>query len=404
MNLGSHQTPFVPSSSTPPVGVAQDELRPEDEAEGRGSGVRAAPLDYARDERGRTDWTREQIRTLFDTPFLDLLHEAQTLHRRHHPANAVQLSTLLSIKTGGCPEDCGYCSQSAHAKSGLKAEKLMDADAVLAAAAEAKAAGSGRFCMGAAWREPKERDMDALCEMVAGVKAMGLETCMTLGMLTADQAERLADAGLDYYNHNLDTSPEHYGAVITTRTWQDRLDTLGHVRAAGMAVCCGGIVGMGESREDRVGFLHALATLPAHPESVPINALVPVKGTVLGDMLAGTPLARIDDVEFVRTVAVARILMPRAMVRLSAGRESMSEATQALCFLAGANSIFTGDKLLTTGNAGAGADAALFDKLGLVPMEGRGAEPGLRHPGLDPGSTFSTEAGKEKVDAGSSPA
>ena len=292
------------------------------------------------------------------------------MHRRHHPANEVQLSTLLSIKTGGCPEDCGYCSQSAHAKSGLKAEKLMDVEGVLLAAAEAKAAGSGRFCMGAAWREPKERDMDSLCAMVAGVKAMGLETCMTLGMLGEGQAERLAGAGLDYYNHNLDTSPEHYGEVITTRTWKDRLDTLERVRSAGMSVCCGGIVGMGESREDRVGFLHALATLPEHPESVPINALVPVKGTVLGDMLAGTPLAKIDDIEFVRTVAVARILMPHAMVRLSAGRESMSEATQALCFLAGANSIFTGDKLLTAPNAGDDSDAALFAKLGLTALQG----------------------------------
>ncbi|WP_114952700.1 biotin synthase BioB [Sphingosinicella terrae] len=316
----------------------------------------------------RTDWTREEIAHLFDLPLLDLLFEAQQVHRRFHPRNAVQLSTLLSIKTGGCPEDCGYCSQSAHAGSGLKAEKLMDADAVLAAAAEAKANGSGRFCMGAAWREPKARDMDALCTMVAGVKAMGLETCMTLGMLDRDQAERLAAAGLDYYNHNLDTSPEYYREVITTRTYQDRLDTLDHVRAAGMAVCCGGIVGMGESRDDRVGFLHALATLPAHPESVPINALVPIRGTVLGDMLADTPLARIDDIEFVRTVATARILMPQSMVRLSAGRESMSEATQALCFLAGANSIFTGDKLLTAGNAGAGADAALFEKLGIQAM------------------------------------
>jgi biotin synthase len=316
----------------------------------------------------RTDWTRAEISALFGLPLIDLLFEAQSVHRRFHAPNEVQLSTLLSIKTGGCPEDCGYCSQSAHAKTGLKAEKLMDVGAVIASAAEAKAAGSGRFCMGAAWREPKERDMDALCEMVSGVKAMGLETCMTLGMLTQDQAERLSKAGLDYYNHNLDTSPEHYSEVITTRTYQERLDTLERVRASGMSVCCGGIVGMGESRGDRVGFLHALATLPAHPESVPINALVPVKGTVLGDMLADTPLARIDDIEFVRTVAVARITMPRAMVRLSAGRESMSEATQALCFLAGANSIFTGDKLLTTGNAGAGADASLFEKLGLVPM------------------------------------
>jgi biotin synthase len=316
----------------------------------------------------RTDWSRAEIAALFDLPLLDLIFEAQSVHRRFHAPNEVQLSTLLSIKTGGCPEDCGYCSQSAHAKTGLRASKLMDADAVLAAAAEAKANGSGRFCMGAAWREPKDRDMDALCNMVAGVKAMGLETCMTLGMLTRDQADRLSAAGLDYYNHNLDTSPEHYGQVITTRTYQERLDTLEHVRASGMSVCCGGIVGMGEDREDRVAFLHALATLPAHPESVPINALVPVKGTVLGDMFAGTPLARIDDIEFVRTVAVARITMPRSMVRLSAGRESMSEATQALCFLAGANSIFTGDKLLTTGNAGANADAALFAKLGLVPM------------------------------------
>jgi biotin synthase len=272
----------------------------------------------------------------------------------------------LSIKTGGCPEDCGYCSQSAFAKTGLKAEKLMDVDAVLAAAAEAKAAGSQRFCMGAAWRSPKDRDMAAVCRMVEGVKAMGLETCMTLGMLSGDQARQLKSAGLDYYNHNIDTSPEHYGEIISTRTFADRLDTLEQVRSAGIAVCCGGIVGMGESREDRVGFLHALATLPRHPESVPVNALVPVKGTVLGDMYAGERL--IDDIEFVRTVAVARITMPRSMVRLSAGRESMSEATQALCFLAGANSIFTGDKLLTTANAGDSKDAALFAKLGLKPM------------------------------------
>jgi biotin synthase len=316
----------------------------------------------------RNDWTRTEIGALFELSLLDLLWQAQQVHRRYHAPNEVQLSTLLSIKTGGCPEDCGYCSQSAHAKTGLKAEKLMDVDTVFAAAAEAKAAGSGRFCMGAAWREPKDRDMEALCGMVAGVKAMGLETCMTLGMLTREQADRLAAAGLDYYNHNLDTSPEHYGAIITTRTWQDRLDTLEHVRASGMAVCCGGIVGMGESREDRVGFLHALTTLAAHPESVPINALVPIRGTVLGDMLADTPLAKIDDIEFVRTVAVARITMPRSMVRLSAGRESMNESTQALCFLAGANSIFTGDKLLTTGNAGGDADAALFEKLGLRAM------------------------------------
>jgi biotin synthase len=316
----------------------------------------------------RTDWSREEIAALFDLPFLDLLFEAQSVHRQHHAPNEVQLSTLLSIKTGGCPEDCGYCSQSAFAKSGLKAEKLMNVTSVLAAAAEAKAAGSGRFCMGAAWREPKDRDMDSLCAMVAGVKAMGLETCMTLGMLSREQAGRLADAGLDYYNHNLDTSPEHYGEIVTTRTYQERLDTLENVRASGMAVCCGGIVGMGETREDRVGFLHALATLPAHPESVPINALVPVRGTARGDSLIDGKHKKIDDIEFVRTVAVARILMPRSIVRLSAGRESMSESTQALCFLAGANSIFTGDKLLTTGNAGATADAILFNKLGLAAM------------------------------------
>ena len=321
----------------------------------------------------RTDWTRAEIAALFDLPFDELMFRAQTVHRAHHAAGEVQLCTLLSIKTGGCPEDCGYCSQSASAETGLKADKLMDVDAVLASAAAAKAAGSQRFCMGAAWRNPKDRDMDAIVAMVEGVRGMGLETCMTLGMLEPHQAERLAAAGLDYYNHNIDTSPEHYGAVITTRTFQDRLDTLGAVRDAGIAVCCGGIVGMGETRSDRVGFVHALATLPRHPESVPVNALVPVRGTVLGDMLADTPLAKIDDIEFVRTVAVARIAMPMSMVRLSAGRESMSTATQALCFMAGANSIFTGDKLLTTGNAGGGADAALFATLGLRAMAG--AEP-----------------------------
>jgi len=322
----------------------------------------------------RTDWTREEIAELFDLPFLDLVARAHDVHVRHHPENEVQLSTLLSIKTGGCAEDCGYCSQSAHAESGLKAEKLMDADAVVAAAAEAKAAGSGRFCMGAAWREPKERDMPALLDMVSRVKALGLETCMTLGMLEGDQAQRLADAGLDYYNHNIDTSPENYGNVITTRTFQDRLDTLDRVRQAGMNVCCGGILGMGETRADRVGFLHSLATLPEHPQSVPLNALVPIEGTVLGDLLKDVPSARIDDIEFVRTVAVARILMPESMVRLSAGRESMSDSTQALCFLAGANSIFTGDKLLTTGNAGGGKDAALFAKLGIQPMQGEATQ------------------------------
>lgn len=317
----------------------------------------------------RNDWTRAEIADLFDLPFGELMYRAQTVHRENHAADEVQLCTLLSIKTGGCPEDCGYCSQSAHAETGLKAEKLMNVEAVLASAREAKAAGSQRFCMGAAWRNPKDRDMPAIVEMVEGVRALGMETCMTLGMLSREQAELLGVAGLDYYNHNIDTSPENYGNVITTRTFQDRLDTLEEVRKAGISVCCGGIVGMGETREDRVGFIHALATLPRHPESVPVNALIPIKGTVLGDMLADTPLAKIDDIEFVRTIAVARITMPKSMVRLSAGRESMSDATQALAFMAGANSIFTGDKLLTTANAGDSRDAALFARLGLKAME-----------------------------------
>ena len=317
----------------------------------------------------RTDWTREEIADLFDLPFTELVFRAAEVHRAHHAAGEVQLCTLLSIKTGGCPEDCGYCSQSVSADSGVKATKLMDVRQVLQAAAQAKDAGSQRFCMGAAWRNPKDRDLPAIAQMIRGVRGMGMETCMTLGMLTPRQAEVLAEAGLDYYNHNIDTSPERYGDVITTRTFADRLETLENVREAGINVCCGGIVGMGESREDRVGFVHALATLPHHPESVPVNALVPVRGTVLGDMLADTPMAKIDDIEFVRTVAAARITMPMSMVRLSAGRESMSEATQALCFLAGANSIFTGDKLLTAGNRGDDADAALFAKLGVRPME-----------------------------------
>jgi len=316
----------------------------------------------------RTDWTRDEITALFDLPFLDLLYEAQTVHRANHPRNAVQLSTLLSIKTGGCPEDCGYCSQSVSAESGVKATKLMDVRAVLQAAAQAKDGGSGRFCMGAAWRNPKDRDMPALIEMVQGVRAMGMETCMTLGMLSADQARQLAAAGLDYYNHNIDTAPENYANIISTRTFEDRVETLENVRDAGINVCCGGIVGLGEAREDRIGFIHALASMP-HPESVPINALVPVRGTVLGDMLADTPLAKIDEIEFVRTVAVARIAMPRSMVRLSAGRESMSESCQALCFMAGANSIFTGDKLLTAPNAGDDSDAALLGKLGIAAMQ-----------------------------------
>ncbi|MEZ5743091.1 MAG: biotin synthase BioB [Sphingomonadaceae bacterium] len=322
------------------------------------------------DQTIRTDWTREEIAGLFDLPFTELVFRAAEMHRAHHRAGEVQLCTLLSIKTGGCVEDCGYCSQSVHADSGVEATKLMDVQGVLQRAAQAKDAGSQRFCMGAAWRNPKDRDMGKIVQIVEGVRAMGMETCMTLGMLTKDQADQLAAAGLDYYNHNIDTGPEYYERVISTRTMDDRLETLGNVREAGINVCSGGIVGMGETRADRVGFVHTLATLEQHPESVPVNALVPVKGTVLGDMLADTPLAQIDPIEFVRTVAVARITMPLSMVRLSAGRESMSDETQALCFLAGANSIFTGDKLLTAPNAGDDSDAALFDRLGLKPMAG----------------------------------
>jgi biotin synthase len=317
----------------------------------------------------RTDWSRDEIAALFDLPFTELLFQAATVHREFHPPEQVQLCTLLSIKTGGCPEDCGYCSQSVKADSGVEATKLMEVQSVLQRAAQAKDQGSQRFCMGAAWRNPKDRDMPAIVEIVKGVRAMGLETCMTLGMLTPKQADMLKEAGLDYYNHNVDTGPEYYERVISTRNYQDRLDTLQNVRDAGINVCSGGIVGMGETRDDRVGFVHTLATLERHPESVPVNALVPVKGTVLGDMLADTPLAKIDDIEFVRTVAVARICMPMSMVRLSAGRESMSEAAQALCFMAGANSIFTGDKLLTAPNAGDDTDAALFAKLGLTALQ-----------------------------------
>jgi biotin synthase len=279
----------------------------------------------------RHDWTREQVRALFAAPFPDLMFRAAQVHRENFDSSEVQISTLLSIKTGGCPEDCAYCPQSAKFDTGVKAEKLMDLDAVLAEARAAKAGGASRFCMGAAWRSPKDRDLDKVCEMVEGVKALGMETCVTLGMLTGDQAWRLKDCGLDYYNHNLDTSPEYYGEIITTRVYQDRLDTLEHVREAGMHVCCGGIVGMGEGFEDRIGMIATLASLPAHPESVPINMLVRVEGTPL----AGT--ATLDPLDFVRTIAVARICMPASVVRLSAGREDMSEETQALCFLAGAN-------------------------------------------------------------------
>jgi biotin synthase len=311
----------------------------------------------------RRDWTRPEVRSLFDLPFPELIFHAQRIHRLHFDPREVQISTLLSIKTGGCPEDCAYCPQSAHYEAGVKAEKLMEAEAVIAEAQAAKRAGASRFCMGAAWRNPKDRDLDAVCTMVEGVKALGLETCATLGMLTEPQARRLKDAGLDYYNHNLDTSPEFYGEIITTRTFRDRLDTLDHVRAAGIAVCCGGIVGMGEGREDRVGMIVALATLPRHPESVPINMLVQVEGTPLATAKA------LDPIELVRTIAVARICMPASVVRLSAGREEMSEETQALCFVAGANSIFYGPKLLTTPNPGRDRDRALMDKLGLTAME-----------------------------------
>jgi biotin synthase len=311
----------------------------------------------------RNDWTREEVRALFALPFPELIFRAAQAHRDNFDPSEVQISTLLSIKTGGCPEDCAYCPQSAKFETGVKAEKLMDLEAVLAEARAAKAGGASRFCMGAAWRSPKDRDLEKVCDMVEGVKALGLETCVTLGMLTGEQAKRLKTCGLDYYNHNLDTSPEFYGEIITTRTYQDRLDTLEYVRAAGINVCCGGIIGMGEKPDDRVGMIATLASLPVHPESVPINMLVRVEGTPL----AAT--ATIDPLDFVRTIAVARITMPTSMVRLSAGREDMSEETQALCFLAGANSIFYGPKLLTTPNPGRDRDMALLDKLGLRAMD-----------------------------------
>jgi len=312
--------------------------------------------------RVRHDWTRAEIGALFDLPFPELIFRAQSIHRQYFDPAEVQISTLLSIKTGGCPEDCAYCPQSARYDTGIHAEKLMALDAVVAEARAAKSAGASRFCMGAAWRSPKDSDLARVCAMVEAVKGLGLETCATLGMLSAAQAQELKRSGLDYYNHNLDTSPEFYGEIITTRIYRDRLETLAHVRDAGIHVCCGGIVGMGETRADRIGMIVALAALPAHPESVPINMLVRVAGTPLADQL---PL---DSFEFVRTVAVARITMPRSVVRLSAGREDMSEETQALCFLAGANSIFYGPKLLTTPNPERDRDRVLMDKLGLSPM------------------------------------
>ncbi len=305
-------------------------------------------------------WTPAAVRALLDLPFSELVFRAAGVHRAHFDPARIQVSTLLSIKTGGCPEDCAYCPQSASYEAGVPASKLMDVEAVLSEARAARAAGASRFCMGAAWRSPKDRDLDAVCAMVEGVHALGLESCATLGMLTAPQAARLRDAGLDYYNHNLDTSPEHYGDIITTRTYQDRLDTLGHVRDAGINVCCGGIVGMGEDTDDRAGLIAALANLPKAPESVPINALVRVEGTPLAQS------APIDAIDFVRVIAAARITMPKSYVRLSAGREQMTDEAQALCFLAGANSIFYGPRLLTTSNPAAERDRALLDRLGIT--------------------------------------
>tara|TARA_B100000809_G_scaffold125702_1_gene123969 strand:+ start:2842 stop:3930 length:1089 start_codon:yes stop_codon:yes gene_type:complete len=307
----------------------------------------------------RHDWSREEILALFTQPFSDLMFQAQTVHRANFDPNQVQVSTLCSIKTGACPEDCAYCPQSARYDTGLEKEKLMAVQAVIDEAKAAKASGATRFCMGAAWRSPKGRDMGYVTDMVKGVKGLGLETCMTLGMLKSEQAEQLADAGLDYYNHNLDTSPEYYGDVITTRTYSDRLETLDNVRNAGMKVCCGGIVGMGEEESDRAGLLQQLANMKEHPESVPVNMLVKVEGTPMADQ------ADLDPFDFIRTIAVARIIMPKSHVRLSAGREEMNEQMQAMAYLAGANSIFYGEKLLTTPNPEASKDMLLFKRLGI---------------------------------------
>ena len=307
----------------------------------------------------RNDWTRAEIQALYQQPFLDLVFQAQQIHRQYFEANAIQVSTLLSIKTGKCPEDCKYCSQSARYDSKLEAEKRIAVEKVISEAQQAKASGSTRFCMGAAWRNPHERDMPYVLDMVREVKALGLETCMTLGMLNISQAERLKGAGLDYYNHNLDTSREYYPNVISTRSFDDRLDTLSHVREAGLKVCSGGIVGLGEETKDRIGLLFELATLPIHPESVPINMLVPMKGTPLVEV------DKLDVTEWIRTIAVARIIMTKSYIRLSAGRESLSDADRALAFMAGANSLFSGEKLLTTPNTAQGKDQQLFQKLGL---------------------------------------
>ncbi len=309
-------------------------------------------------------WPVAEVAALFEMPFNDLMWRAQQVHRTHFDANEIELATLLSIKTGGCPEDCGYCPQAARYDTGVTAQKMMPVEEVVAAAQAAKDSGATRFCMGAAWRSPKDRDLDAVEDMVKAVKALGLETCATLGMLKEEQAERLKTAGLDYYNHNLDTAPEFYGDIITTRDYQDRLDTLGHVRQAGLKVCCGGIVGMGESRQQRAGLIAQLANLNPYPESVPINHLVAVEGTPLADQEA------LDPLEFVRTIAVARITMPKARVRLSAGRRQLGEGVQTLCYLAGANSIFYGDKLLVTGNPEVEEDRALLNRLGIRSKQG----------------------------------
>jgi biotin synthase len=348
---------LAPNASIAPIDVSR--LRRTPAPVNASSNTPPAPL----------RWAVADVAALYALPFMDLLFQAQQVHRAHFDANEVQLSTLLSIKTGGCAEDCGYCPQAASADSGVPATKLMPLGEVMAAAQAARDQGATRFCMGAAWRSPKARDMDRVTEMVRAVRALGLETCMTLGMLEASQAQALKEAGLDYYNHNLDSASDFYGEIITTRTYQDRLDTLGHVREAGIHVCCGGIVGMGESRLQRAGLIAQLANLDPYPESVPINNLVAVPGTPLAD---APPL---DPFEFVRTIAVARITMPRTMVRLSAGREQMDDSVQALCLLAGANSIFYGDRLLTTSNPQADRDRQLFERLGLQAQGARPAAP-----------------------------
>jgi biotin synthase len=328
-----------------------------------------APFRPADPAQPRHDWTLDEVEALFELPFTELVFRAAEVHRRWFDPTELQISQLLSVKTGGCAENCGYCAQSQHFKTGVKATKLMEAETVIAAAREAKAGGAQRFCMGAAWRDLKDRDLPKVAAMISGVKALGLETCATLGMLTAEQAQALKAAGLDFYNHNLDTGPDYYDQVVTTRTYQDRLETLAHVRDAGLSTCCGGIVGMGETRRDRAGLLHQLATLPAHPESLPINDLMPIPDTPLGGSEA------VDPLEFVRMIAVARIVCPKSVVRIAAGREHMSKELQALCFLAGANSIFVGGRLLTTNNPEKTADEALLADLKMRPMSAKVSAP-----------------------------